>query len=147
MSTVAAPVAASAGPGTVQSGPVVSISGLSVNFGPLRALAGVDLAIGPAEIVALAGENGAGKTTLVRCIAGDISPTSGEILLHGRPLPAGPLAVARRGVGVVWQDLSLCDNLDVASNLLLGKERRHQLMSDVRLHADAACMLSRLGIA
>ena len=146
MSAVAASVAASAGPVTAQSGPVVSISGLSVNFGPLRALAGVDLAIAPAEIVALAGENGAGKTTLVRCIAGDITPTSGEIMLYGRPLPGGPLAVARCGVGVVWQDLSLCDNLDVASNLLLGKERRRQLMSDVRLHADAAAALSALGI-
>ena len=123
------------------------MSGLKVNFGQVRALAGVDLAIGPGEVVALAGENGAGKTTLVRCIAGDIAPTSGQILLSGRPLPAGPLAVARRGVGVVWQDLSLCDNLDIASNLLLGKERRHQLMSDVRLHADASRMLSRLGIA
>jgi signal transduction histidine kinase/ABC-type multidrug transport system ATPase subunit len=144
---VAGAAAAGAGPDGAQSGPIVSVSGLKVNFGQVRALAGVDLAIGAGEVVALAGENGAGKTTLVRCIAGDIAPTSGQILLSGRPLPAGPLAVARRGVGVVWQDLSLCDNLDIASNLLLGRERRHQLRSDVRLHADASAVLSRLGIA
>ena len=124
--------------------PVVSVSGLAVNFGPVHALAGVDLEIMPAEIVALAGENGAGKTTLVRCIAGDITPASGEILLAGRPLPVGALAVARRGVGVVWQDLSLCDNLDIASNLLLGRERRHHLLSDIRLHGDAAALLRDL---
>jgi len=144
MSAAAVHAAPGAGSPAVQSAPVVSVSGLAVTFGPVRALAGVDLAIGPAEIVALAGENGAGKTTLVRCIAGDITPDSGEILLAGRPLPSGPLAVARRGVGVVWQDLSLCDNLDIASNLLLGRERRHQLMSDIRLHADAAALLRHL---
>ncbi len=63
-----------------------------------------------------------------------------------RPLPADPLAVARCGVGVVWQDLSLCDNLDIASNLMLGRERRRQLLSDVKLHADASAVLSGLGI-
>ena len=80
----------------------------------------------------------------MRCIAGDIAPTSGEILLGGRPVPAGPgrggPAAASR---VVWQDLALCDNLDVASNLLLGRERRRQLLSDVRMHADAAAAAGR----
>ena len=98
--------------------------GWSVDFGPLRALAGVDLQIRPGEVVALAGENGAGKTTLVRCIAGDIAPTAGEIRLAGRPVSPNPVTAAREGVSVVWQDLALCDNLDVASNLLLGRERR-----------------------
>jgi signal transduction histidine kinase/ABC-type sulfate/molybdate transport systems ATPase subunit len=139
----------SAVPGTGQAAdrtgePVVSITGLTVNFGPVRALSGVDLRIGPAEIVALAGENGAGKTTLVRCVAGDITPSDGQIMLAGRPLPVGAPAVARRGVGVVWQDLSLCDNLSVASNLLLGRERRHHLLSDIRLHGDAAALLRDL---
>ncbi|HVB43290.1 MAG TPA: ATP-binding cassette domain-containing protein [Streptosporangiaceae bacterium] len=129
-----------------QAVPVVSVSRLAVSFGPVRALDGVDLTIGQGEVVALAGENGAGKTTLVRCLAGDITPTGGEILLAGRSLPADPLTVAKHGVGVVWQDLSLCDNLDIASNLLLGRERRRQLVSDVRLHADASAVLARLGI-
>ena len=126
--------------------PVVSVSRLAVAFGPVRALDGVDLTIRPGEIVALAGENGAGKTSLVRCLAGDIAPSNGEILLDGRPLPADPQAVARRGVGVVWQDLSLCDNLDIAANLMLGRERRRHLLSDLRMHTEAAAALRRLSI-
>jgi signal transduction histidine kinase/ABC-type multidrug transport system ATPase subunit len=126
--------------------PLLSVSGLAVQFGALRALDGVDLAVQPGELVALAGENGAGKTTLVRCIAGDITPTSGRILLSGSPVRAEPLAVARQGVAVVWQDLALCDNLDVASNLLLGREQRRQLRSDTRFHAAAAALLDELEI-
>jgi signal transduction histidine kinase/ABC-type branched-subunit amino acid transport system ATPase component len=123
------------------SAPLLSVSGLAVRFGPLRALDGVDLAVRPGELVALAGENGAGKTTLVRCIAGDVRPTSGKIVLGGKPIPHDPLTVARQGVAVVWQDLSLCDNLDVASNLLLGQERRRFLLSEVRFHAAADAVL------
>ncbi len=89
-------------------------------------------------MVALAGENGAGKTTLVRCIAGDIAPTAGEIRLADRPVSPNPVTAAREGVSVVWQDLALCDNLDVASNLLLGRERRRHLLSDIRFHGEAA---------
>jgi signal transduction histidine kinase/ABC-type multidrug transport system ATPase subunit len=121
--------------------PLLRVSALAVRFGPLRALDGVDFAVRPGELVALAGENGAGKTTLVRCIAGDIRPASGDIVLDGKPVSGDPQAVARQGVAVVWQDLALCDNLDVASNLLLGRERRRFLLSDVRFHAAAAALL------
>jgi signal transduction histidine kinase/ABC-type sulfate/molybdate transport systems ATPase subunit len=138
--------AAAAGDVPESSWPLLSVSGLAVRFGPLRALDGVDFAVRPGELVALAGENGAGKTTLVRCIAGDVRPTSGKIVLGGRPLPHDPMAVARQGVAVVWQDLALCDNLDVASNLLLGRERRKLLMSDVRFHARAAEVLRSYAI-
>ncbi len=123
------------------SGPLLSVSGLAVRFGPVRALDGVDLAVRPGELVALAGENGAGKTTLVRCIAGDVRPASGKIVLDGSPVSGDPLAVARQGVAVVWQDLSLCENLDIASNLLLGRERRRNLLSDIRFHAAAESVL------
>jgi signal transduction histidine kinase/ABC-type multidrug transport system ATPase subunit len=125
---------------------LLSVSGLAVRFGPLTALDGVDLEVRAGELVALAGENGAGKTTLVRCIAGDIAPTSGAIWLDGKAVPADPLAATRRGIAVVWQDLALCDNLDIASNLLLGHERRRQLRSDIRLHGDAGLLLERMGI-
>jgi signal transduction histidine kinase/ABC-type sulfate/molybdate transport systems ATPase subunit len=126
--------------------PLLAVSGVAVRFGPLTALQGVDLEVRAGELVALAGENGAGKTTLVRCIAGDIAPNSGMIVLDGRPVPADPLGATRRGVSVVWQDLALCDNLDIASNLLLGHERRRLLLSDIRFHADAVLLLKRLGI-
>jgi signal transduction histidine kinase/ABC-type cobalamin/Fe3+-siderophores transport system ATPase subunit len=128
-----------------ESLPLLSVSRLSMAFGPVRALDGIDLSIMPGEVVALAGENGAGKTTLLRALGGDIKPTSGEIMFRGRALPADPQAVARRGVGVVWQDLSLCDNLDVASNVLLGRERRRQLFSDVKMHSDASALIARVG--
>src|SRR6266481_5878885 len=118
--------------------PLLTVSGLEVRFGAVRALAGVDLSVRPGELVALAGENGAGKTTLVRCIAGDIRSASGDVVLDGKPVSRDPAAAARQGVAVVWQDLALCDNLDVASNLLLGRERRWYLLSDVRFHAAAA---------
>ncbi len=124
----------------------LTVCGLGVRFGPLTALDSVDLAVRAGELVALAGENGAGKSTLVRCIAGDIAPTSGSIVLDGRPVPADPITAKRRGISVVWQDLSLCENLDVASNVLLGRERRGQLLSDIRLRTDAARIFERLGV-
>ena len=122
------------------------MSDLAVRFGPVRALDGVSLTVGEGEIVALAGENGAGKTTLVRCIGGDIEPSAGIIRLSGKTMPADPGALARHGIGVVWQDLALCDNLDIAANLMLGREHRRQLRSDVRMHIDAMQLLERLGI-
>ena len=121
--------------------PLLSVSGLGVSFGTLRALDGVNFTVRPGEIVALAGENGAGKSTLVRCIAGDIAPDSGRILIAGERVGATRRAVARRGVAVVWQDLALCDNLDVASNLLLGHETRRCCSPTTRFHATAAALL------
>ena len=126
--------------------PLVRVSALSVHFGSTRALANVEMTIREGEIVALAGEPGAGKTTLIRCIAGDIAPASGQIRLAGRLLPADPGAARRRGIGVVWQDLTLCENLDVAGNLLLGQETRRLLFSDSRFHATAASLLESLQI-
>jgi signal transduction histidine kinase/ABC-type multidrug transport system ATPase subunit len=126
--------------------PLLEVSGLRVSFGPVPALDGVDLAIGAGELVALAGENGAGKTTLVRCIAGDISPGSGTVNLSGRSVPADPRVAGRRGIAVVWQDLALCDNLDVAGNVLLGQETRRLMFSSSRLHAAAASSLKSLKI-
>jgi signal transduction histidine kinase/ABC-type multidrug transport system ATPase subunit len=124
----------------------LAVSGLRVRFGPLTALDGVDLTVRAGELVALAGENGAGKSTLIRCIAGDIAPTSGVIALDGRPVPADPQGAKRQGVSVVWQDLALCDNLDIASNVMLGRERRRQLLSSIRMRSDAGAILEQLGV-
>jgi signal transduction histidine kinase/ABC-type multidrug transport system ATPase subunit len=136
-----------AGPPLAGAGtPLLTVSGLSVSYGPLRALDGVDLSLLAGELVALAGENGAGKTTLVRCIAGDITPGSGEIVLDGRRVLADPIAAARQGIAVVWQDLALCDNLDVAANVMLGRENRRLLMSESRFHSRAAGLLASLRI-
>src|SRR5713101_3861078 len=143
----AAPAATAAAAGT-QTGsvPLLTVSRLSVSYGRIRALDDVHLSVRSGELVALAGENGAGKTSLVRCIAGDVVPASGEIYLGGRRVPADPAGAARQGVAVVWQDLALCDNLDIASNILLGRETRRLLMSDTRFHAAAASLLGELRI-
>jgi signal transduction histidine kinase/ABC-type multidrug transport system ATPase subunit len=129
-----------------QAPPVLRVSGLSVRFGDVQALSDVGLEVGAGELVALAGEPGAGATTLVRCIAADIAPADGEILLAGEPVLADYGAAGRHGVAVVWQDLALCDNLDVAGNLLLGRETPRVMFSSSRLHAAAASLLRSLRI-
>ena len=131
---------------TVSGTPELSVSGLTVRFGTLTALERVSLALRTGEVVALAGENGAGKTTLIRSVAGDVTPASGVIRVGGQAVAPVPTAAAKLGVRVVWQDLSLADNLDVAANVMLGNERRRQLFSEVALHKDAARLLDRLGI-
>jgi len=140
----AGPVPAGAETGT--QAPLLTVSGLSVRYGPVHALQDVSLSVRSGELVALAGENGAGKTSLVRCIAGDAVPLAGEIYLGGQRVPPDPGAAARQGVAVVWQDLALCDNLDVAANILLGRESRRLMMSETRFHAATAELLARLNI-
>jgi signal transduction histidine kinase/ABC-type multidrug transport system ATPase subunit len=129
-----------------EAGPLLTVTGLSVSFGPVRALQGVTLSVRTGELVALAGENGAGKTTLVRCIAGDVMPASGEVFFAGRRVPADQAVATKQGIAVVWQDLALCDNLDVAANIMLGRERSRLLMSDTRFHTEAASLLASLRI-
>jgi signal transduction histidine kinase/ABC-type sulfate/molybdate transport systems ATPase subunit len=121
-------------------------SGLSVELGGHQVLRDVELTLGSGELVALAGEPGAGKTTLVRCVAGDLAPTSGKIIVADRVLPPDPAAARRRGVAVVWQDLALCDNLDIAGNVLLGSETRRLMSSDLRFQMAAADVLKGLRI-
>ncbi len=123
------------------SGPaLLSVRELSVRFGPLSALDGVNLDVHPGELVAVAGENGAGKTTLVACVAGDITPSSGRILLDGRALPPRLRAATRRGVAIVRQHTELCGNLDIAANLFLGREG-HFFFDHVSLYGRASAAL------
>jgi len=126
--------------------PLLRVSGLSVTYGQVHALDGIDLSVRTGELVALAGENGAGKTTLVRCIAGDVVPNAGEVFLAGRRLPANPAGAAKHGIEVVWQDLALCDNLDIASNIMLGRESARLIFSDTRFHGAAMALLRSLRI-
>jgi ABC-type sugar transport system ATPase subunit len=130
----------------IGTAPLLTVSGLSVNYGRIRALDDISLSVRSGELVALAGENGAGKTSLVRCIAGATVPAAGQLYLGGRRIPADPAGATKLGVAVVWQDLSLCDNLDIASNILLGKESRRLLLSDTRFHGAAASLLAELRI-
>ena len=129
------------------SAPLLTVSGLNLSYGRLRALSDINLTVQSGELVALAGENGAGKTTLVRCIAGDVVPASGEIYLGGKRVPPDPGGAARQGLAVVWQDLALCDNLDIAANIMLGQESRRLMRSEARFHAAAASLLAELRIS
>src|SRR6516225_6156918 len=131
-------------PGT--AAPLLTVSGLNVSYGKLRALEDVSLSVRTGELVALAGENGAGKTTLVRCIAGEVVPASGEVFFAGRRMPPDQAAAIKQGSAVVWKDLALCDNLDVAAHIMLGRERPRLLMSETRFHMAAAELLGSLRI-
>jgi D-xylose transport system ATP-binding protein len=126
--------------------PELAVSSLTVCYGAITALEDVSFTMRSGEVVALAGENGAGKTTLIRAISGDAVPVSGTVRLGGRPVPPDPGAAARLGIRIVWQDLALLDNLDVASNVMFGNERRRHLLSEVALHKEAGRVLTRLGI-
>jgi signal transduction histidine kinase len=125
---------------------VLEVSGVGVNFGSVSALEDIDLRVQPGEIVALSGEPGAGKTALVRCVAGDLAPNVGTITFAGSPLTGGLRAAERRGIAVVWQELALCETIDVAGNLLLGRETPAQMLSDKRFHARAAEILEEMDV-
>jgi D-xylose transport system ATP-binding protein len=103
--------------------PLLELRGISKAFGAVQALAGVDVEVFPAEVVALVGDNGAGKSTLVKIIAGVYRADEGQYIFDGRPVTVhGPRSVSDLGIATVYQDLALCDNLDVVGNLYLGRE-------------------------
>jgi D-xylose transport system ATP-binding protein len=104
-------------------GEVLALEGVSKSFGPVQALDGVDFGVRSGEVVALVGDNGAGKSTLVKVIAGIHPADSGRILFEGSPVTiSGPHDATDLGIATVYQDLALCDNLDVVENLFLGRE-------------------------
>ncbi|QPK81803.1 sugar ABC transporter ATP-binding protein [Schaalia sp. ZJ405] len=103
--------------------PLLQMSNVTKRFGGVEALAGVDLTVNAREVVALVGDNAAGKSTLARMISGVHQPSSGIIRIEGEPvvIPTTQIAIAL-GVATVFQELALCDNLDVVSNIFLGQE-------------------------
>src|SRR4051795_2928775 len=95
-------------------GPLLALEGVSKRFGPVQALQEVDFEVRPGEVVALVGDNGAGKSTLVKTIAGINTPDAGKVVFEGDPVKInGPNDAVRLGIATVYQDLALCDNLDV----------------------------------
>jgi len=105
--------------------PLLSMRGVSKRFGGVEALVGVDLDVHRHEVVALVGDNGAGKSTLAKTVAGVLTPDTGLVEIEGVPVSIPtPAAAHALGVATVFQDLALCDNLDVTSNLFLGRELR-----------------------
>ncbi|MBF0689458.1 MAG: sugar ABC transporter ATP-binding protein [Cellulomonas sp.] len=127
--------------------PLLSMRGISKRFGAVEALVGVDLEVHRHEVVALVGDNGAGKSTLAQMVAGVLSPDAGLVEIDGVPVSIPSPAAARvLGVATVFQDLALCDNLDVTSNLFLGRELRDArgVRDDERMEEEARQILRDL---
>jgi D-xylose transport system ATP-binding protein len=109
----------------VSDTPLLEIRDLSKTFGSVQALTDVDFEVRNGEVMALVGDNGAGKSTLIKCVAGIHGYDAGDILFDGEPVTIhGPKDAANLGIEVVYQDLALCDNLDVVQNMFLGREVR-----------------------
>lgn len=128
------------------------MTGVRKSFGTIDALCGVDLDLWPGEALGLVGDNAAGKSTLTKILAGALMPDAGSIELDGQPVRFSSPADAReKRIEMVYQDLSLCDTIDVAGNLFLGREPVRQLLGahfldKVRMVRDARQMLDSLDI-
>ena len=111
--------------------PVLQLRDINKSFGAVHVLRDVDFEAYAGQVTALVGDNGAGKSTLVKCIGGTYSIDSGEYLFEGNPVTVhGPRDAAALGVEIVYQDLALCENLDVVQNMFLGREQMRGLAMD-----------------
>jgi ABC-type sugar transport system ATPase subunit len=128
--------------------PLLRLERIDKNFGPVQALIGVDLDVPAGQVTALAGDNGAGKSVLIKCIAGIHSPDGGQIYWAGQPVHLRtPREAAALGIETVYQDLALCDNLDIVQNLFLGRERlRHFLLDEEDMETEARETLTSLAV-
>ncbi len=119
--------------------PLLEARGINKSFGPVHVLHDVDFRVYPGTITALIGDNGAGKSTLVKCLAGIHSTDSGTIVFDGEPVSiSAPKDATALGIKVVYQDLALCDNLDIVQNMFLGREVVRRGTLDERAMEQAA---------
>jgi D-xylose transport system ATP-binding protein len=129
--------------------PLLALRQISKHFGAVEALVGVDLEVHGHEVVALVGDNGAGKSTLAKVVAGVLQPDSGLIEMDGVPVTLPSASVATRmGVASVFQDLALCENLDVTANVFLGQEVRNRIgvLQDGEMEAETRALLRHLTV-
>ena len=128
--------------------PLLSLRGISKHFGAVQALSQVDLDIPAGQITALVGDNGAGKSTLIKTIAGIWQPTSGSILWKGQPVATRtPREADALGIATVYQDLALCDNLDIVQNMFLGHEKlKFRLLDETSMERTAKQTLADLSV-
>jgi D-xylose transport system ATP-binding protein len=124
---------------------ILQLRGISKNFGAVAALTEVDLAVAAGQVVAVVGDNGAGKSTLVKVLSGVHGPDSGTITFEDREVDIpDPAAAHRLGIATVFQDLALCENLDVIENLFLGQEIRPFRLDDVAMEVRSWELLRQL---
>ena len=137
-----------ANPSDDASTPLLRLRGVSKHFGPVQALTDVDLDIPAGQVTALAGDNGAGKSTLIKCIAGIHPVDGGQIWWEGKQVRIGtPMDAAALGIQTVYQDLALCDNLDIVQNMFLGRERlRHGQLDEESMERAAKEPLTSLAV-
>ncbi|MEO5901884.1 MAG: ATP-binding cassette domain-containing protein [Ilumatobacteraceae bacterium] len=128
--------------------PLLQIVGASKRFGAVQALFDVDFEVDVGEVVALVGDNGAGKSTLVKAIAGTSPPDTGTVYFDGKPVTINsPKEATDIGIATVYQDLALCDNLDVVANLFLGREStKGGLLDEAAMEHAAEEVMSRLSV-
>jgi D-xylose transport system ATP-binding protein len=113
------------------STPLLSLRGINKSFGPVQVLRDVSLDAYAGKVTALVGDNGAGKSTLIKCIAGIYIPDSGEFIFDGNKVEiSGPRDATALGIEVVYQDLALCNNLDIVHNMFLGREKKSGMTLD-----------------
>jgi D-xylose transport system ATP-binding protein len=125
--------------------PVLSLRGISKTFGAVAALTDVDLDVAPGEVMALVGDNGAGKSTLVKVLAGVHAPDSGTITFEGREATIhSPGDAQALGIATVYQDLALCENLNVVENLFLGHELNRKRLDEVAMEVRSWELLREL---
>jgi len=134
-----------AGPG---GAPLLGLRGISKHFGAVHALNHVDLDVPAGQITALVGDNGAGKSTLIKAISGIWAPSGGQITWDGAPVDIRtPKEADQLGIATVYQDLALCDNLDIVQNMFLGHEAlSHRLLDETRMELTAKQTLADLSV-
>lgn len=124
---------------------LLRLRGVSKQFGAVTALSDIDLEIAAGEVVALVGDNGAGKSTLVKVLAGVHQPTSGTIEYLGDEITLdSPGRALELGIATVFQDLALCENLDVVANLFLGHEMSPWRLDEIQMEVRAWTLLQEL---
>ncbi|THG32899.1 ATP-binding cassette domain-containing protein [Naasia lichenicola] len=128
--------------------PIIELTDIRKSFGPVEVLKGVNLKIYPGKVSALVGDNGAGKSTLIKGLAGVQPYDSGEVLIDGTHTDlTSPKVATANGIEVVYQDLSLCENLDIVQNMFLGREElRHGTIDGGRMEREASATLQSLSV-
>ena len=126
-------------------GDVLSLRGVTKTFGAVAALTDVDMDVNRHEVVAIVGDNGAGKSTLIKVLSGVHLPTSGSIRFEGKEVQIDSPATAHHlGIATVFQDLALCENLNVIQNLFLGQEIGKARLNEVDMEVKSWELLRRL---
>jgi ABC-type sugar transport system ATPase subunit len=128
--------------------PLLRLDNLGKNFGPVVALSGITMDIPAGQVTAVVGDNGAGKSTLIKTISGIWQPDHGQVIWQGQPVRLHtPKDATDLGIATVYQDLALCDNLDIVQNMFLGREAlRHWQLDEVSMELQAKQTLADLSV-